>query len=306
MQRLLTTLALAAPAALFAGCSSPKYHAEYAQTLASSQQLMAQGDLTGANGQLTGMLETLRERGTQDYELQRFFAVHLLTEVHELAAYGNEFMTESTQAGVSLGNTTKKRPSTTGHVVASTYYAGRLLGLASGVDGAARTAGEVLLGPGRLESVDVSAATEYARFVLVAAYSRLGFSTPARELLADAPQFTSTSRRADVQAAEFLDELGVPTATRAWVYLEAFRMHCEQAELTPELAYRYGVRARASTREAPGSGTGLGEQDEVVNWAESLDGQFKSSKGTVFGPYTRVCEESGEAAIDFTYFRALP
>lgn len=304
MKRLLSSLAVA-PLALFASCSSPNYYAEYSATLAQSQDLMSRGDLTGANQQLASMLDTMRERGTEGYGLQRFYAVHLLTEVHESAANGNEFLTESTKSGISLGNATRTRPSTTGHVVASSYWAGRLLGLAGSVGGAAQGDGTDLA-PGRLASVDASSATEYARFVLIGAYSRLAFSTPARELLADVPEFASTSRRADEQAEALLDELGVPTATRAWIYLEAFRMHREQSDLSPELAYRYGIRARIASREAPGCGTGLGENDEIVAWVAGLDGQFKSSKGTVFGPFTRVCEESGEEAIDFTFFRALP
>jgi len=226
--------------------------------------------------------------------------------VHETASYGSEFFEEETTAGVTLGSGARRRPSTSGHVVGSTYYAGRLLALTDGVRNAVREADGVELAPGSLAEVDASTASEYARFVLIAAYSRLGFSTPAQELLADVDAFANTERRADQGAEELLMSLRVPAETRAWVYLEAFRMHRARSTGSPELAYRYGVRARACTTEAPGSDTGLGKSDEVVAWTETLEGQFRSSRGTLFGPFTPFCEESGEEVIDFTFYRALP
>jgi hypothetical protein len=288
-----------------AGCSTPSFHAEYAQRLDASQQRLANGELAAANRDLVGMLDSMREKGASDYALQRFLTVDLLARVHERASYDGAFWTEDSTSGTSLGSTSRERPAPTRHTVASTYWAGRLLELAPGVRSAARTVKGVDLAPGALADVDSANGTLYARMLLVAAYARLGYSTPARELLIEVPEFASTERRADEAAAALLDSLSMPVATQAWVFLEAHRHHRDANELNPELAYRYGIRARTATEGSTGSRTGLGENDEVVAWTEGLaaTGSFQSSKGTPFGPYVQVCEESGENALDFVFYR---
>lgn len=288
-----------------AGCSTPSFHAEYAQRLDASQQRLASGELAAANRDLAGMLDSIREKGAGDYALQRFLAVDLLARVHETASYAGAFWNEHSTGGTSLGSTSRKRPAPTRHTVASTYWAGRLLELAPGVRSAARTADGVDLAPGALADVNSENGTLYARMLLVSAYARLGYSTPARELLIEVPEFSSTERYGDIAAAALLESLSIPLATQAWIFLEAHRHHRDADELNPELAYRYGVHARTATEGSTGSGTALGESDEVVGWTLGLaaQGSFQSSKGTPFGPYVRVCEESGENALDFVFYR---
>lgn len=300
-------------------CSSTSYHEGFKARLAASQEALDDTRYWDANVDMIALLGDVLAEDDPSYDLQGFAAAYQLMRMHELASFSSGYMTEAVKSRTVVDRKHGgKVPSRTGHMLASTYFAGKLLALAPSHAQAVRSFEGANLLPPTLDGLSVTRTGDYARLVLSSSYARLGFDSQAREMLflSDGAfsVFESLEDRADIQVAEMLANHDLIDASQAWIYFTVYRFYRESVDYRG-LAYRFGVRAIHSARAAKegkpllrGKAAQWVAQLEVEfhAWIRALDedrtngGRFEAEDGTAYAANV-VRSGEDEHVIDFRF-----
>lgn len=257
-------------------CSSTSHHEEYKKRLEASQDAIDDARYWDVNEDMVALLGDVLAEDDPSYDLQGFAAGYQLMRMHELASFSSGYMTEAVVSRTTVDRKNGgKGPSRTGHILASTYFAGKLLTLGPSRSQAVRSFEESNLLPASLEGLTVTRTVDYARLVLSSSYARLGFDSQARDMLF-LPEgafdvFNERDDRADIQVAEMLADHDLIDASQAWVYFTVYR-RCRESPDHRGLAYRFGVRAIHSARAAKEGKPPL--RGKAAQWAAQLEVDF--------------------------------
>ena len=313
LKAVLATLGLLL---LGTSCSTTSYHEEYRLRLGEAQASLEKTQYLEANNNLVDLVDEVLSQDDSSYDLQGFMALFQLMRMHELASFSHSYMTESVKSRTVVNRKSGGRgPSRTGHLVAATYFAGKLLALAPSMYEAPRVVEEVELLPKSLSKLTPTGVDAYSRLLLASGYARLGLYGQARDMLFETEEpafepFKSRDDKADRAVFQILAERDVLAGTQAWIFLTLHRRH---RDAVPQrgLAYRYGIRALEAARKAEVGLKGndadwVGQlEDEFHSWILELKkkeggGQFKADDTTA---YSETVMESGdgEPIIDFTF-----
>ncbi|MFT5292333.1 MAG: hypothetical protein ACI82F_004419 [Planctomycetota bacterium] len=304
---------------LAASCSTPSYHEEFKSRLGTSQDSIDASRYWDANVELISLVDDVSVADDPSYEMQGYAALYQLMRLHELASFANGFMTEAVKSRTVVDRKNGgKGPSRTGHMVASTYFAGKLLTLSPNRATSSRDFEGTPLLPPALDGLTVMRVGAYARLLLAGSYARLGFDSQAREMLflseGALAVFENRDDRADEEIALMLTDHDVFDPSQAWIYFTMHRFYRESVEFRG-LAYRFGVRAVQSARAAKdgerplrGKAAQWVAQLEVEfhGWIRGLDadkqdgGRFEAQDGTAYAANVSKSGED-EDVIDFRF-----
>lgn len=273
-------LVVAALLALSA-CSTERIYGKNRELLASAHQSVASNQLERAEYQAT---QVLVDTGNvaDDYALQRFFAAYLMTLANMRAFFQDPWLTEpDTGAWANLGGGGGRRPSRTGHLVATAYNASYALGLFPSARAAkAVEKGEKLL-PAELEELGVEDANLFAKLSMLTVYSRLQYQDQVNQIL------RATEGSTDLAKLDaMLDRARVSKSMRPWIYLAVFE---NLRKANEKAAYKLAIRTLDAARDQDAASF----DEELLR---GVEGWIVADSSYVFR-----CPECPDSTVSVTY-----
>ena len=287
---LVTTLCLTT----LAGCGSPPKYKQYRELLGDAHTKIQREKYEATEASLLDFLEETSSE--QDvYEVQRFFATYLLVDLHQRASFGGGFLTEvNSKASFNVSGSRRGtfQTSDTGHLVATTYFAGKLRALFGKAKKRSTREGDVELLPPPMSTLDAPQALDFANLALLTAYVRLDFEQEAAAIV----QSIDALEDGDQAALQFMEDARVPPSAPPWILYAA---HVRNRDVEVRKAYRYGILARRYAR-ATETSFGSVPSDRIVDWVLGHPKwEFVSSGNQPFLPTITECPESGDDVLDF-------
>ncbi|HUR29029.1 MAG TPA: hypothetical protein VM509_12640 [Planctomycetota bacterium] len=256
--RLASHVVLAA--ALVACSSIDPYEKNRELLVAAAKNLAA--DKPALAAQEAEQLYAGRAGEAEQFRVQRYYALVLLTEAHVQAATHEPFLKSGDSAPTSSIGAAHN--SDVPHLVAATYYAGLAHDLAPSLAKAPAVVDGKKLLPPELEAVPIQDAQEKLELIRLVALSRLGFATTYQRELEN-----RTALQQPKTCDELIARVGLEKELVPWIYYTLFQYLKNSKE---SAAYLFGAKARLAAASTSGA-IPTERVDEIVAWLKE-----KSSK----------------------------